>query len=122
MPKIYWMTGYNIREGMVGGFQAFLKSKAYKKVLAEFEKETGIKYLQTYGTVIPSTAGNEVGDYDAYDFWELPNHAALDKVRKSAAAGKLGEMTYKYIEWRPSKSILLRAMNDVQVMWEPKKK
>jgi hypothetical protein len=122
MPKIYWMFGYNIREGRVRDYQAFLKSKAFKKVWADIEKETGMKYLQTYGTIIPSPGGNEIGDFDAYDFWELPNHSALDKMRKSTAVDKYAEMIYKYTEWRPNKSVLLRTMNDVQVMWEPEKK
>ena len=122
MPKIYWMFGYNIREGKFNEYQAFLKSMAFKIVWKDIEKECGIKYIQTYGTVIPSPGGNEVGDFDAYDFWELPNHAALDKIRKSQSVNKMSEMTYKYVEWRPSKSVLLRALNDVVVGWEPKKK
>jgi len=122
MPKIYWMMGYNIKEGRVKDYQAFLKSKAFKAVCAGIEKETGIKYMESYGVVIPSTGGNQQGDYDAYDFWELPNHAALDKLRKSPSSDKYAEMVYKYQEWRPSKSIVLRRLSDVQIMFEPEKK
>jgi hypothetical protein len=119
MPKIYWMGAYNIREGMYNKYQAFLRSAAFKKLAAQVEKETGMKYLVTYGTIIPSSL--EEGDYMAYDFAELPNHASLDKMRKSKALDKLTEVTYKFVEPRPQKSVILRAMNDVRVSYEPKK-
>jgi hypothetical protein len=117
MPKIYWMSGYNIREGRVREYQAFINSKAFKKVCAEVEKETGMKYLETYGTIIPSSG--EQGDYDAYDMWELPNHAALDKIRNSPSSAKLSEVSYKYTEPRPVKSVMLRRMSDVKIIYEP---
>ena len=120
MPKIYWMSGYNIREGRAKEYQAFLKSKVFKKVCSDFEKETSIGYVETYGIIIPSSG--EQGDYDAYDFWEMPNHAAMDKIRDSPAAGKLAEMTYKYVEFRPQKSVLLRKSSDVKILYEPTKK
>jgi hypothetical protein len=121
MPKIYWLNGYNIREGKYKDFQAFLKSKAFKKVWVDVEKETGIKYVETYGTVIPSPGGNEIGDFDCYDLYEMPNHSALDKMRKSDAVNRLVGMTYKFVEYRPSKSVLLRKINDVMA-WVPEKK
>jgi hypothetical protein len=119
MPKIYWMGGYNIREGMYKKYQAFLKSKTFKKLCADMEKETGLKYLATYGTIIPSSL--EEGDYAAYDFVEMPNHAALDKLRNSKAGDKMAELSYKYVEPRPSKSVILRLMNEVRVSYEPEK-
>ena len=119
MPKIYWMFGYNIKEGRAKAYQAFLKSKAFKRVCSDLEKETGMRYVETYGTIIPSSG--EQGDYDAYDFWEMPNHAALDKGRKSPAFAKLAEISYKYLEFRPVKSVLLRRSSDVKIIYEPKK-
>ncbi|HYB06903.1 MAG TPA: hypothetical protein VEB87_01970 [Nitrososphaerales archaeon] len=118
MPKIYWMMGYNVREGMGEEYQKFLASKAFKKVCADIEKESGMKYIETYGTVLPGS--NDPGSYDCYDFWELPNRAALDKVGGPAAA-KLAEMSYKFVEPRPSKSVLVRKASDVRIIWEPKK-
>ena len=118
MPKIYWMTGYNVREGMSEGYQKFLASKAFKKACVDIEKESGMKYIETYGSVLPSS--NDAGNYDCYDFWELPNRAALDKVGGPAVA-KLAEMSYKFIEPRPSKSVLVRKVSDVRIIWEPKK-
>jgi hypothetical protein len=118
MPKIYWMTGYNVRIGMAGAYQKFLASRAFKKVCADIEKESGMKYLVTYGTVLPSSG--EQGDYDCWDFWELPNRAALDKVGGPAVA-KLSEMAFKFIEPRPTKSLLVRKANEAKVIWEPSK-
>jgi len=118
MPKIYWMTGYNIRIGMAEAYQKFLASRAFKKICADIEKESGLKYMVTYSLVLPSSG--EYGDYDCWDFWELPNRAALDKVGGPAVA-KLAETTFKFVEPRPSKSLLVRKANEARIIWEPKK-
>jgi hypothetical protein len=118
MPKIYWMTGYNIRIGMAEAYQRFLASRAFRKICADIEKECGMKYMVTYSIVLPSSG--EQGDYDSWDLWELPNRAALDKVGGPAAA-KYAEMTFKFIEPRPQKSLLLRKANEARIIWEPKK-
>lgn len=118
MPKIYWMTGYNVREGMSAAFQKFLASPAFKKACADIEKESGMKYVETYANVLPSSS--EESDYDCWEFWELPNRAALDKVGGPAVA-KLAEMSYKYIEPRPTKSLILRKAHEAKIIWEPKK-
>jgi len=118
MPKLYWMTGYNIREGKAGEYQKFLESAALKKAVADVEKATGMKYLVTYSSVIPNST--EADDYDCYDIWEMPNRAALDKL-KGPEVAKLAEISYKYTEPRPSKSILLRKASDTTIIWEPKK-
>ncbi len=120
MPKIYWMSGFNIREEKHKEYKSFLNSKRFRKVCAEIEKETGMKHLETYFTIIPSSS--EEGDYDAYDFWELPNHAAMDKLRNSAALARLAEASYEFTEPRPSKSVVLRKASDTKVVFEPKKK
>ena len=104
--------------GMSGEFQRFLASKAFRKVCAEIEKECGMKYIETYASVLPSSS--EPGDYDCWDFWELPNRAALDKVGGPAVA-KLAEMSFKYTEPRPVKSVILRKANEARIIWEPKK-
>ena len=57
-----------------------------------------------------------------YQIWELPNHAAMDKMRKSAAISKLFEASYGFTESKPSKSVLLRKASDVKILFEPEKK
>jgi hypothetical protein len=118
MPKLYWMTGYNLREGKAKEYQKLLASPAFKKAIADAEKATGFKYVATYSSVIPNSA--EANDYDCYEFWELPNRGALDKLRGREVA-KLLEMTYPFTEPRPTKSILLRKVRDTTIIWEPKK-
>lgn len=113
MPKIYFMSGVNFREGKATAYQAFLKSKAFKKLSAQVEAETGARFIETYGTIFPSSI--EEGDYDAYEFWELPNLAALDKV-KSAAVAKLGEALSKFFDPRPVKIVFLRKFGDVKIL------
>ncbi len=117
MPLI-WLLGYNIREGKVGAYRKFIGSKEFRKICERMKEETGIKYLETYMTVIPSS--NEEGDYDCYDLWELPNHASLDRIRKSEAMGELAAKTYSLIHPRPSMSRTLRRVKDVKIMFEPK--
>jgi len=120
MPKIHWMIGYNVREGKNKAYKAFLNSRGFRKLCAGVEAETGIKYVVTYFTILPSSL--EAGDYDAYDFWELPNHAAMDKIRKSETMARLAEASFGFIESKPSKSVILRKASDVKIMFEPQKK
>ena len=120
MPKIYWLMGYNIKEGQAGAYKKFVNSKQFKSLCREVESETRIKYMMTYFTIIPSSG--EGSDYDAYDFWELPNHAAMDKIRNSEAMGKLAETSYGFLEPRPRKSVVLRNASDVKIMFDPKVK
>lgn len=120
MPKIYWMEAYNIREGKHTAYKAFLDSSTHKKLCEQVEAETGMKYIETYLTIIPSS--HEQGDYDAYEFWELPNHAAMDRIRNSTAIAKMGEASYELIEPKPSKSVVLRKAADAKTIYEPKKK
>jgi len=119
MPKIYWMSGFNMREGKHKAYQAFLNSKAFKKLCAQLEAEAGMKYVETYFAIIPSS--QDEGDYEAYGFWELPNHAALDRLRNSAAIAKLSEASYEFTEPRPSKSVTLRKASDTKIIYEPEK-
>ncbi len=119
MPKIYWMSGFNIREGKHKEFKSFLNSKKFRKLCEEIGHETGMKYVETYFAIIPSSM--EDGDYEAYQFWELPNHAAMDRIRGSESMARMVETSYEFTESRPSKSVILRNASDVKIIFEPKK-
>ena len=118
MPKLFWVIAYNLKEGKAEGFQKFLASPAFKKAIADAEKATGMKLVEVYSSVLPNSA--EANDYDYYEFWELPNRGALDKVRGPEMA-KLMEIAYPFVEPRPTKSFFLRRAIDTTIIWEPKK-
>lgn len=119
MP-LYWMVGFNMREGRSSQYKKFLASNEFKQICKKIREQTGIKYLETYYAVIPSSS--EEGDYDAYEMWEVPNRAALDRMRESSAFGKLMEKTYGMTEPRPVMSRMLRTAKDVTIMYEPRPK
>jgi hypothetical protein len=118
--RVYVMFALNIRQGMEDELFAFLRSRAYKKVCLDLEKEMGLKYLETYVSTLASNA--ESGDYDVYRLWEMPNYAALDKARDSPAWGRLNEMVSKYFEPRPEKKVFLRKVSELKLTPAPKKK
>ena len=85
MP-LHWLLGYKIKDGQSEAFTSFLKSTEFKRLRAQLLKETGIRIVATYFTVEPSS--QEAGDYDAWDLWEVPNYAAIDKYVASKARGQ----------------------------------
>lgn len=76
-----WIIGYRVKEGKEGEFRRYLASPDFKALRASLEAETGIRMLSTYFSVEPSST--ETGDYPAWDIWELPNYAAIDRYVKS---------------------------------------
>ncbi len=78
-----WIIGYRVKEGKEGDFQRYLASTKFKVLRAALEAETGIRILSTYFSVEPSST--EMGDYPAWDIWELPSYAAIDRYVKSRA-------------------------------------
>ncbi len=116
---VYLMVGYNIREGKIEALKKWLGSEEAKEIFRKIEKQSEFRYLNTYFTIIPSSS--EQGDFDAYDWWEFPNFAALDHARAVNAWGPYVEKTYNMTEPRPTKFVLMRTREDVQVIYEPKK-
>lgn len=106
--------------GQLSKLQKLLGSKEFRKIRGDIEKQCGVKYIETYFSVLPSS--NTAGDYDACEMWEAPNHAALDKVRKANALATLAEKTYGLTEPRPTKWVTLRAARDVKIIYKPKPK
>jgi len=80
---LHWLLGYKIKEGRAEAFVAYLKSKSFKRLRGQLLRETGIKIIATYFTVEPSSS--EIHDYDAWDLWEVPNYAAIDRYVASKA-------------------------------------
>lgn len=78
-----WIIGYRVKEHRFGDFQRYLASAKFKSLRAALEAETGIRIRSTYFSVEPSST--EPGDYPAWDIWDLPNYAAIDRYVKSKA-------------------------------------
>jgi hypothetical protein len=108
---------YYIVQEKASEYQKWLKSDRAKELFAELEKETGIKYLNTYFTILG------LGDYDCEDWGIAPDFSSLDKLRTSKANEKLMVETWNFGDMtRPSKSRIMRAAEDVLIFEPPKEK
>src|SRR5208337_5367283 len=67
--SIYWVRSYYGKPGKVTEYLKWLNSDRAKLLASQIEKETGIKYLNTYTTI------QSFGDYDAEDWWTAPDWA-----------------------------------------------
>jgi hypothetical protein len=117
MP-IYWVSAYYINQNKVDEYQKWLKSDRAKKLAAEFEKETGFKYLNTYFPILG------FGKYDCEDWYVAPDWSSFDKLRTSKASVKMMEETWDFMDWnKPTvSSRVMRTAEDVMVYLPPKKK
>lgn len=116
MP-IYWVTAYYINQNKADEYQKWLKSDRAKKLAAEFEKETGFKYLHTYFPILG------FGKYDCEDWYVAPDWSSFDKIRTSKANDIMIKETWDFMDWtRPISSKVMRAAEDVMVYIPPKKK
>jgi hypothetical protein len=116
MP-IYYVNTYYINQNKASEFQKWLKSDRAKELFAEFEKETGIKYLNTYFTILG------FGDYDCEDWCIAPDFSSLDKIQTSKANKKLMVETWDFGDMtRPWKTRVMRAAEDVLIFEPPKEK
>ena len=94
--SIYWVWSYYGKGGKVTEYLKWLSSDEAKLLASQIEKETGMKYLNTYTTIL------SFGDYDAEDWWAAPDWASLDKMRGCKA---LAEWTRKTLGHdRPDKA------------------
>jgi 8-oxo-dGTP pyrophosphatase MutT (NUDIX family) len=80
---IYWIIAYHIKTGKASEFKEYLASENFKRLRRELLEETGIRIVETFLQTDPSSS--ELTDYDAWDVWELPNYAAIDKYEGSKA-------------------------------------
>ncbi len=111
---MYWVVSYFVRAEKASGYQKWLNSAGAKRLLRQFEKETGFKYLNTYFPILG------VGDYDAEDWFEVPNWAAVDKIRASKAWGEVIKRTWNMLDQtRPFKTRAMRTAQDVMIPTPP---
>ena len=87
-----------------------------KLLASKIEKETGIKYVNTYTTIL------SFGDYDAEDWWVVPDWASLDKLRDCNALAEWILNTWDMIDQtRPQKSRMMRTVSEVKTIEKPEK-
>lgn len=112
------VSSYYLREDKGTELQKWLQSDEFKQMVADNEKETGMRYTGTSWTIMG------FGDFDCEDWWEVPNWAALDKQRESKAAQKLWRrwLELDFVDLsRPTRTRMVRTTTDVKVMERPKK-
>jgi hypothetical protein len=80
---LHWLIGYKLKPGRSDAFARFLKSRSFQQLRNQLLRETGIKIAATYFAVEPSSS--EAHDFDAWDLWEVPNYAAIDRYVVSRA-------------------------------------
>ncbi|HVP23875.1 MAG TPA: hypothetical protein VMS77_08195 [Conexivisphaerales archaeon] len=115
MP-VYYVTPYYLKPEKAAAFRDFINSPKGKKLIKDYEKETGTKYIGTFFTVLG------FGDYDAEDWWEMKDYAAFDKIRASKTQYALADEVIPFVDvtkYAPSR--LYRSASDVLIYW-PKKK
>ncbi len=114
--SIYWVWSYFGKPGKVTEYLKWLNSDRAKLLASQIEKETGIKYLNTYTTI------QSFGDYDAEDWWTAPDWACLDKMRECKALAEWTLNTWDMIDQtRPQKSRMMRTVSEVKVIERPEK-
>jgi hypothetical protein len=112
--SIYWVVSYFLKPEKASEYQKWVTSDGAKGVMKRLEMETGFKYINTYFPILG------VGDYDAEDWFEVPNWAAADKTWDSKAFGEWNTKTWDtWAQARGFKSRVMRAASDVKVMTPP---
>lgn len=79
---MFWVTSFFLKENKASDYQQWLLSAEARTLIANVEAEIGMKYVNTYWTVMG------FGEFDCEEWWEIPNWAAIDKLRESKAADK----------------------------------
>jgi hypothetical protein len=115
--KVFYVTRYYVKGDKFAEYQKWLLSDDAKGLIKRFEKETGWKYLNTYFPILG------FGD-DALEEWcEVPNWAALDKMRSSKTMEEWSDKTWDFIDMtRSASASVYRTAADVLITPPPKKK
>ena len=117
--KMYWVSSYYLKENKALEYQQWLLGEEATQLLAEVEKETGIRYMNTYWAILG------FGEYDVEEWWEVPNWTAMDSIRESKAMDKFFTRTNE-LDFvnpnRPASNRMLRSTKDVKIMAPPEVK
>jgi len=117
--KMYYVSSYYLKENKALEYQQWLLGEEASQLFAEVEKETGMHYMETFWPILG------FGEYDAEDWWELPNWATLDALRDSKGMDKLlaraDELGF-YDPTRPGSTRMMRSTREVKIMEPAKKK
>jgi hypothetical protein len=115
---MFWVTSYYLKVEKTSAYQQWLLSPEAQTLMADVERETGMKYVGTYWTVLG------FGEFDCEDWWETPNWAAIDTLRESAAIGRLFERTWELDfadNSRNAQQRMLRTTADIRTFSPPRK-
>ena len=108
---------YYIKAEKMAEYQKWLLSDDAKNLYKRMEKETGIKYIDTYFPILG------FGDDAVEDWFEIPDWASLDKLRTSKTQQEMSDKTWDFFDnTRFTSSVVYRTARDVQVFPPPKKK
>ncbi len=114
---MFWVNSYYLNPAKSSAYQQWLRSPEAKTLIADAERETGMKYVGTYWTILG------FGDFDCEDWWELPNWAAVDRFRESKAMEKFfmrsWELDFADLS-RSGRTRMLRTTEDVKTYSPPK--
>lgn len=107
---MYFVTSGYTEANENRAFKEWLQSDEVENLTARIEEETGVRYVNTYFTILG------FGEYTFETWWELPDWAALDELRDSEAGTELmGKMLTFVDQSRSGTARALRTPDDVQV-------
>jgi hypothetical protein len=72
---LYCATRYELQSGKGSEYQDWIASTDNRKYWDEIEKETGVKYTNTYFTIFA------LGDSECETWWSMPDWASIGKLR-----------------------------------------
>jgi len=108
---------YYIKAEKMPEFQQWLLSDEAKDLMKRFEKETGWKYIGTYFPILG------FGEDAVLDWYEIPNWAALDKIRTAKTVQEWSDKTWDFMDnTRFASNVVYRTTSDVKVFAPPEKK
>jgi len=111
---MFYVSRYYLKAEKMADYQKWLLSDEAKSLIKRFEDETGWKYVETYFPIMG------FGDDAVEDWFEIPNWAALDIMRKSLVADEWMKKTWDFMDMtRATSSVVYRKAQDVKIPTPP---